>query len=245
MEDFREAVSGGASAEQLKDELKAVPKARLLERGLDQVRIPNGHLLAAKVDCGFNYNQIRKLRRWLKGYNVAVESEKVSREVAKSLLSNIVIKAEKLPFTVNTQDGTTVQLLPCAYIESLTCAIFDNLTRASGSGREKRKDLDFTDRQPPSRRGTWTPEDDDDNRMGNEDGQLQKDNDQEGDQFMDNVDGQVQGKDPSVENEDGEEEEESEGSLFNLHEAEHQQHLYTLSLKEKIEKGDLALPYYS
>ncbi|CAH1248628.1 Hypp8324 [Branchiostoma lanceolatum] len=139
MDDLREFTSGGASAIQFQDELKAVPKARLLETfqelGLDQIRIPNGHLLAAKVDCGFNYNQIRKLRRWLKKYGVAVESEKVSRQVAKGLLSNITINAECLPFTVKTPNGTKVELLPCAYLESLTTAIFDNLSRSASSGK--------------------------------------------------------------------------------------------------------------
>ncbi|XP_019627774.1 PREDICTED: uncharacterized protein LOC109472434 [Branchiostoma belcheri] len=139
MDEVRTVVSGGASAEQFQDEMKAIPKAQLLEMfhdlGLDQVRIPNGHLLAAKVDCGFNYNQIRKLRRWLKKYGVAVESERVSRQVAKSLLSNITIHAECLPFTVKTPNGTKVDLLPCAYLESLNSAILDNLSRASSSGK--------------------------------------------------------------------------------------------------------------
>ncbi|XP_019635865.1 PREDICTED: uncharacterized protein LOC109478638 [Branchiostoma belcheri] len=81
MDEVRTVVSGGASAEQFQDAMKAMPKAQLLEMfhdlGLDQVRIPYGHLLAAKVDCGFNYNQIRKLRRWLKKYGVTVESESI------------------------------------------------------------------------------------------------------------------------------------------------------------------------
>ncbi|XP_078676403.1 uncharacterized protein LOC144913533 [Branchiostoma floridae x Branchiostoma belcheri] len=139
MDEVRTVVGGGASAKQFQDEMKAIPKAQLLEMfhdlGLDQVRIPNGHLLAAKVDCGFNYNQIRKLRRWLKKYGVAVESERVSRQVAKSLLSNITIHAECLPFSVKTPNGTKVDLLPRAYLESLNSAILDNLSRASSSGK--------------------------------------------------------------------------------------------------------------
>ncbi|XP_035663161.1 uncharacterized protein LOC118406879 [Branchiostoma floridae] len=148
MQDVRAEVSGGDSAALMKEELRIHPRDELQrmlqELKLDRVRIPTGHLLAAKGDIGMNWSQCAKLRRWLKGYNVSMESEKSSRAVAAELLSNISIKAENLPFSVKGKTDSTVQLLPCAYVESLKDAIFDNLQR-----KEKANTLTWHDGNIP------------------------------------------------------------------------------------------------
>ncbi|XP_078671099.1 uncharacterized protein LOC144911160 [Branchiostoma floridae x Branchiostoma belcheri] len=134
MQGVRDQLSGGDSAALMKEELRLLPRDELQkmlqELKLDQVRVPTGHLLAAKVGIGMNWNQCRKLRRWLKQYGVSVESEKKSRAVAAELLSNIGINAEKLPFSVKAKDDGTVELLPCAYVSSLKDTILDNLERS-------------------------------------------------------------------------------------------------------------------
>ncbi|KAI8490602.1 hypothetical protein Bbelb_318700 [Branchiostoma belcheri] len=83
VEGVREVVSGGAVKEQLARKMRSIPRAELhqmfQEMGLDQVRIPDGHLLATKVDIGLNWNQCRKLRRvqlpreTLQNYALALE----------------------------------------------------------------------------------------------------------------------------------------------------------------------------
>ncbi|CAH1275363.1 uncharacterized protein [Branchiostoma lanceolatum] len=138
MQGVRDQVSRGDPAALMKEELKIHSRHELQkmlqELKLDQVRIPTGHLLAAKVDIGMNWNQCRKLRRWLKGYGVSMESEKASRAVATQLLSKIPTIAEKLPFSVKGAKDSTVELLPCAYVISLQDAIFDNLKRNQTAG---------------------------------------------------------------------------------------------------------------
>ncbi|CAH1242539.1 Hypp6816 [Branchiostoma lanceolatum] len=138
MQGVRDQVSRGDPAALMKEELKIHSRHELQkmlqELKLDQVRIPTGHLLAAKVDIGMNWNQCRKLRRWLKGYGVSMESEKASRAVATQLLSKIPTIAEKLPFSVKGAKDSTVELLPCAYVVSLQDAIFDNLKRNQTAG---------------------------------------------------------------------------------------------------------------
>ncbi|KAI8497930.1 hypothetical protein Bbelb_245820 [Branchiostoma belcheri] len=137
VEGVREVVSGGAVKEQLAREMRSIPRAELhqlfRDMQLDQVRIPDGHLLAMQVDIGVNYNQLRKLRRWLKRYGVTVESERVSRKISKALLSNIDIHAELMPLAVKTSQGTNIELLPCAYITNLTTAVHDNITRSANA----------------------------------------------------------------------------------------------------------------
>ncbi|XP_078699179.1 uncharacterized protein LOC144926373 [Branchiostoma floridae x Branchiostoma belcheri] len=138
MEDVRHKVSGGNSGALLKDELRLQPRTELQkilqELKLDQVVIPNGSMLAAKVGMGMNWSQCRKLRRWLKQYGVTMESERTSRKIAAELLSGIQVTAEKLPFSAKG-DGThgTVQLQPCAYVSSLKDAIFDHLQRCKAA----------------------------------------------------------------------------------------------------------------
>ncbi|CAH1242397.1 Hypp6657 [Branchiostoma lanceolatum] len=104
MQGVREKASGGDSSSLTQTELRQHPREELQrmlhEIHLDQVRIPTGHLLAAEVDIGMNWSQCRDLKRWLKKYNVGVESEARSMKVAADLLSGIEIKAENLPFSV-------------------------------------------------------------------------------------------------------------------------------------------------
>ncbi|XP_066263806.1 uncharacterized protein [Branchiostoma lanceolatum] len=139
MQGVRGKASGGDSASLMQAELRLHPREELQrmlhELHLDQVRIPTGHLLAAKVDIGMNWSQCRDLRRWLKKYNVGVESEARSRKVAADLLSEIEVKAENLPFSVKGagKEHGTVELLPCAYVTSLQDAIHDNLERCKTS----------------------------------------------------------------------------------------------------------------
>ncbi|CAH1248635.1 Hypp8330 [Branchiostoma lanceolatum] len=69
MQGVRDQVSRGDPAALMKEELKIHSRHELQkmlqELKLDQVRIPTGHLLAAKVDIGMNWNQCRKLRSTL------------------------------------------------------------------------------------------------------------------------------------------------------------------------------------
>ncbi|CAH1242529.1 Hypp6804 [Branchiostoma lanceolatum] len=68
MQGVRDQVSRGDPAALMKRELKIHSRDELQmmqELKLDQVRIPTGHLLAAKVDIGMNWNQCRKLRSTL------------------------------------------------------------------------------------------------------------------------------------------------------------------------------------
>ncbi|XP_078701358.1 uncharacterized protein LOC144927657 [Branchiostoma floridae x Branchiostoma belcheri] len=136
MQDVREKASGGDAQSLMKTELRLHPRDQLQqmlqELKLDQIIIPKGHLLAAKVGIGMNWGQLRKLKRWLKEYGVKMESEKSSREVAAELLSGIEVQAENLPFSVkgDRSSPTAVKLLPCAYVSSLRAAIYDNLERS-------------------------------------------------------------------------------------------------------------------
>ncbi|XP_078665687.1 uncharacterized protein LOC144908049 [Branchiostoma floridae x Branchiostoma belcheri] len=102
----------------------------LRDMDLAAVRIPDGHLLTAQTEIGINWSQTRKLRRWLKVYGVALETEKTSRGIARSLLSNVQVKCELLPLTVRDRDGNNkVEALPCASIP-LDTAVLDHLERS-------------------------------------------------------------------------------------------------------------------
>ncbi|XP_078703474.1 uncharacterized protein LOC144928666 [Branchiostoma floridae x Branchiostoma belcheri] len=102
----------------------------LRDMDLAAVRIPDGHLLTAQTEIGINWSQTRKLRRWLKVYGVALETEKTSRGIARSLLSNVQVKCDLLPLTVRDRDGNNkVEALPCASIP-LDTAVLDHLERS-------------------------------------------------------------------------------------------------------------------
>jgi len=70
MEEVRDRVSGGDPGVLLREELRRVPRdelrSMLHQLKFDQVVIPSGHQLEAKVKIGLNYNQLGKLRRKLK-----------------------------------------------------------------------------------------------------------------------------------------------------------------------------------
>ncbi|CAH1250144.1 Hypp8791 [Branchiostoma lanceolatum] len=69
--------------------------------------------------------------RWPKGYGITVESERTSRNVAQSLLSEVKVKCDLLPFTVRLHDGaSSVEAIPCASIP-LDAAVLDHLTRSA------------------------------------------------------------------------------------------------------------------
>ncbi|XP_078681777.1 uncharacterized protein LOC144916522 [Branchiostoma floridae x Branchiostoma belcheri] len=122
---LRQVTSGGDTGLQLARELRLVPRDDLLKSvSLDQIRIPDGHLLAAKVDLNMTYRQTRELKRWLKEYNITLESERTSRQITKSLLEEHGVWCQLLPFTARDGDGGhTVKLLPAAAVNSLRATV--------------------------------------------------------------------------------------------------------------------------
>ncbi|XP_035680009.1 uncharacterized protein LOC118418271 [Branchiostoma floridae] len=142
MEEVRDRVSGGDPGVLLREELRRVPRdelrSMLHQLKFDQVVIPSGHQLEAKVKIGLNYNQLGKLRSWLKMYNISMESERLTRRAARERLTAYDMHAETLPFCVkgakkDGSDPTKVQLLPCAYISPVGAAIFDYLEKCQES----------------------------------------------------------------------------------------------------------------
>ncbi|CAH1248771.1 Hypp8401 [Branchiostoma lanceolatum] len=139
MDGCREKLSGGKSGALLQEELRRVGRdelQRMLRKlKVDQVLIPTGHLLGAKVGIGLNYSQLRKLRRWLKKYGVSMESERLTRRCAAERLTAYDIHAENLPFSVKGRkaEPTKIQPLPCAYVSPVTGAIYDYLEKCQES----------------------------------------------------------------------------------------------------------------
>ncbi|XP_078600313.1 uncharacterized protein LOC144875275 [Branchiostoma floridae x Branchiostoma japonicum] len=142
MEEVRDRVSGGDPGVLLREELRRVPRdelrSMLHQLKFDQVVIPSGHQLEAKVKIGLNYNQLGKLRSWLKMYKISMESERLTRRAARERLTAYDMHAETLPFCVkgakkDGSDPTKVQLLPCAYISPVGAAIFDYLEKCQES----------------------------------------------------------------------------------------------------------------
>ncbi|KAI8481624.1 hypothetical protein Bbelb_406250 [Branchiostoma belcheri] len=139
----RQVASAGDVHGQLQHELRVIPREELqtMLRDMDlaAVRIPDGHLLTAQTEIGINWSQTRKLRRWLKVYGVALETEKTSRGIARSLLSNVQVKCELLPLTVRDRDGNNkVEALPCASIP-LDTAVLDHLERSIENDEDIKK----------------------------------------------------------------------------------------------------------
>ncbi|XP_035686133.1 uncharacterized protein LOC118422598 [Branchiostoma floridae] len=137
---IREQISGGAEEQQMAAELRRLPRSqlsRLLQEGrFAQVRIPDGHLLGLKTGLNLNWSQCRDLRRWMKDYNIAVESERTSRNIASELLSATDVMAEQLPFTTKDEEGgKRVEPKPCAYLVSLVSAMHDYLERSKQAGK--------------------------------------------------------------------------------------------------------------
>jgi len=71
----------------------------------------------------------------MKDYNIAVESERTSRNIASELLSATDVMAEQLPFTTKDEEGgKRVEPKPCAYLVSLVSAMHDYLERSKQAG---------------------------------------------------------------------------------------------------------------
>ncbi|XP_078682183.1 uncharacterized protein LOC144916734 [Branchiostoma floridae x Branchiostoma belcheri] len=135
----REIVSGGDTDGQMGLEMKSLGREALQnilrQMDLSAIQIPTGHLLSAQLDIGINYNQCRKLRRWLKQHLVSVESEHESRRVAGEMLAGRQVVSEMLPLTVRTKDQRKeVAARPCAYVSCLESAVLDILTRNATAG---------------------------------------------------------------------------------------------------------------
>ncbi|XP_019616490.1 PREDICTED: uncharacterized protein LOC109464011 [Branchiostoma belcheri] len=137
---LRQVTNGGDTGLQLARELRLVPRDELQDLlksvSLDQIRIPDGHLLAAKVDLNMTYRQTRELKRWLKEYNITLESERTSRQITKSLLEEHGVWCQLLPFTARDGDGGhTVKLLPAAAVNSLRATVDAIVRRNAEEGK--------------------------------------------------------------------------------------------------------------
>ncbi|KAI8494600.1 hypothetical protein Bbelb_278260 [Branchiostoma belcheri] len=69
----REIVSGGDTDGQMGIEMKSLGREALQnilrQMDLSAIQIPTGYLISAQLDIGINYNQCRKLRRFVQLYN--------------------------------------------------------------------------------------------------------------------------------------------------------------------------------
>ncbi|XP_070568023.1 uncharacterized protein [Ptychodera flava] len=86
--------------------------------------------LLLKADLGITWSKLRKMRRWLRQWNIKIESERKDRERAKSL--QFQLKAENLPFTftVKGTEGKKLQeirMAPCVAVSSLLETVISRL----------------------------------------------------------------------------------------------------------------------
>ncbi|XP_066263922.1 uncharacterized protein [Branchiostoma lanceolatum] len=134
----REKSSGGEGQAQLLRELRALTRQdlqrTLQELNLDTIRIPTGHLLSAVTDIGLTFSQTRKWRRWMKGYNIFVESERTSRALAANILEKQKVEAELLPLVVGKRSEKVVSLRPHARIINLELSVGDTINKTATAG---------------------------------------------------------------------------------------------------------------
>ncbi|XP_019626641.1 PREDICTED: uncharacterized protein LOC109471732 isoform X1 [Branchiostoma belcheri] len=137
---LRAIESGGDEQQQMSLELKSLGRQQLQDmlRDIDvgSITIPTGHLLSAQLDLGLNNSQRIKLRRWLKLHNVASESERRSRQLAKDHLQEHQVEAELLPLVTkgSRKGGNLVKLQPVARVTDVRGSIIDTLEKIAAEG---------------------------------------------------------------------------------------------------------------
>ncbi|XP_070532890.1 uncharacterized protein [Ptychodera flava] len=137
----RESVSGGATSSQMQREfgrLNEEEKENLLKGVGLRPGIPSGAGLLLKANLALSWNKLRHLRRWLRNWNVSLDSESKDREKAKGMTSPLV--AEQLPFTftVKGPDGklaTEVRLASCVCLEDISSTVLQRLDLLEREGK--------------------------------------------------------------------------------------------------------------
>ncbi|XP_072030449.1 uncharacterized protein [Amphiura filiformis] len=110
----------------LKGKSTAELKELLHSEGLLKIRIPAGHELKLKAQMGWTWNEMRKLKSWLKAYKVQMVCEGQSRQMKADLVGDCV-SSDLVPFLFKEKDEHVTKLAPIVFIPNLEDHIMKTL----------------------------------------------------------------------------------------------------------------------
>ncbi|XP_072015499.1 uncharacterized protein [Amphiura filiformis] len=123
-------ISGGIAEGRFQMTLYIQSRKELREQIIPRIKIPNGHELAMKAALGWSWRHMRRLKKWLKLYNIKMAGETATRVQMGLLLEPAHLQSTMLPFIFKQEDGSSLcKEAPMVYIPDIISHIKYTLDR--------------------------------------------------------------------------------------------------------------------
>uniref|UniRef100_A0A1X7UE06 Uncharacterized protein n=1 Tax=Amphimedon queenslandica TaxID=400682 RepID=A0A1X7UE06_AMPQE len=122
------------------DEIKRLPaeeREELMKAADFTITVPAEQGLALKSDLCLHWRKVRIMRRWMKSWGLSIASEQKQRRALKTMLMEMEIQGESIPFSFRTRSGgQELRLAPFAFVNNLKSTLFHLLEEKQSVERQ-------------------------------------------------------------------------------------------------------------